>query len=57
MQFCLGEWKDGHFTNTKLEANYLLSLYICHYEGLKEAKKKAPVRMGELREKWFKESM
>ncbi|EUC56500.1 hypothetical protein RSOL_181270 [Rhizoctonia solani AG-3 Rhs1AP] len=57
IQCCIGEWEEGYFEKRPLSARYMLSLYVCHLKGLKEAEVKAPGRMAELRAKWYNDSL
>ncbi|CUA70822.1 Dynactin subunit 1 [Rhizoctonia solani] len=57
VQCCIGEWGEGYFEKKPFSARYMLSLYICHLKGLKEANVAAPGRMAELRAKWYNDSL
>ncbi|KAB5588667.1 hypothetical protein CTheo_7894 [Ceratobasidium theobromae] len=57
IQFSLGEWRRGFFKKGKLNANTMLSVFICHYEGLKIVAHKARDRLIGLYNKWFSDAL
>lgn len=57
VQFCLEEWKQGYFKQGKLNANRLLSIYICHFDGLKNVVSRARVRLADSYKEWFADAL
>ncbi|KAJ1304991.1 hypothetical protein OPQ81_000034 [Rhizoctonia solani] len=57
LQFCIEEWELGSYEPLEMDADYLLSLYICHYKGLVDARKEQPDLMEELRKTWWSKAL
>jgi hypothetical protein len=57
VQFCLGEWKEGYFSKGTLNANRLLSVFICHYDGLKIVHSRARKHLSDSYDEWFNDAV
>ncbi|KAJ1310636.1 hypothetical protein OPQ81_009165 [Rhizoctonia solani] len=57
LQFCIEEWESGSYKPLEMDADYLLSLYICHYKGLVDAQKEQPNLMEELHKMWWSKAL
>ncbi|EUC58990.1 hypothetical protein RSOL_289910, partial [Rhizoctonia solani AG-3 Rhs1AP] len=52
VQFCLGEWTEGYFNQDTLNATKQHSVWLCHFDGLKNVSLKARKRLIETYNQW-----
>ncbi|KAG9118807.1 hypothetical protein FRC07_006497 [Ceratobasidium sp. 392] len=57
IQYCLSEWANGFHEKGTLDANYLLQVFICHYDSVKGAAVQARKRLSDLYKAWFNNSL
>ncbi|CAE6533200.1 unnamed protein product [Rhizoctonia solani] len=53
IQFCLEEWSEGFFEKGTLDATTQHSVWLCHFDGLKNVSLIAPGRLVETYNEWI----
>ncbi|KDN34633.1 hypothetical protein RSAG8_12295, partial [Rhizoctonia solani AG-8 WAC10335] len=56
VQFCLGEWTEGYFAKDKLNATKQYSVWLCHFDGLKNVSLVARERLIETYNQWVRDA-
>ncbi|KAG8731153.1 hypothetical protein FRC11_004921 [Ceratobasidium sp. 423] len=56
IQFCLGEWSKGYFKKGTLNATTQQSVWVCHFDGLKNVSSIARKRLIKTYDEWVRKA-